>query len=66
MKDHPILKMKYEQSDRLAEEWSEIIFMLTVKLTSICGVMTTLTYSFFVYFTTDLGRDAFLLPIPMW
>lgn len=23
-------------------------------------------YSFFIYFTTDSGRDAFILPLPMW
>lgn len=62
-----MLKRKFERSIGLVEKWSEIIFILTVILTPICGVMTTFIYSFFVYyFVTDLDSDAFLLPAPMW
>lgn len=66
MNNRATLKLKYERSNRFVEKWNEIIFILTVKVTPICGVMSALSYSFFVYFTTDLGRDAFLLPAPMW
>lgn len=32
----------------------------------ICFLLPKALFSYFIYFTTDLGNDAFELPLPMW
>lgn len=60
------LKGKYEKTNQEIEKWSEIVYFLTVKVTVICLILPRFMVSNFLYFTTNLGADAFELPIITW
>lgn len=55
-----------DEADRITEKLSEIVYFVIVKVTTVCAVLLKPTFVFFIYFTTDLGRDAFELPGPLW
>lgn len=54
------------KANQQVERWSEIIFFVAVKVAPLCGTLSRLAGSFYFYFTTDLDREAFELPVPMW
>lgn len=54
------------QTNQQVEKWSEIIFFVIVKMAPLGGTLSRVVGSFFFYLRTDLGRDAFELPVPMW
>lgn len=56
----------FKETNQLVEKISEFIFLFMAKMTPAALTLPPLIYSFFIYFTTDLGRDAFILPSPMW
>lgn len=56
----------YEETSQFEEKLSGIILFAMVKITPMCIFVSYFIYIFFVYFTTDLGADAFELPCPMW
>lgn len=55
----------YDEIIKLAEKWSKIMTFLA-KLAAPCGVLSRVIPSYIIYFTTDLGNEAFELPVPMW
>lgn len=59
-------KSIFRRANQLAEKLNKIIFIVLVKLTPACGAGPWVAWTFFIYFTTDLGADAFQLPFPMW
>lgn len=61
-----VSKSIFNEAVRLEHKLSRILFVLVVKMTPPCGALPFLVYSYFIYFTTDLGRDAFQLPAPTW
>lgn len=63
---NPSSRLLYEKTNRRAEKWSEIIFILMAKVTPIAWLSPRVIISFFFYFTTDMGNEAFELPSPMW
>lgn len=64
--EYPTPEALFQETNQLVEKWSEIMcFLATIVIpTFVCFSMVML--SFFFYFTTDLGSDAFELPVPMW
>lgn len=56
----------FSRTNRLIEKLSEITVLVIVKVTPISGYLPWFVYTFFVYFTTDLGNAAFDLPFPIW
>lgn len=48
------------------EKWSEIIYFVVVKLTTICGMAPRVAVSMYFYYVKNLGRDSFELPLSMW
>lgn len=56
----------YEKTNRLTEKISKIMLFAIVYVSVPGFVLPTGIYCFFKYFTTDLGPDAFELPIPVW
>lgn len=67
-----ILAFKYSPSQpifykthRQVEKRTEILFFVIAKMTPVFAILPPLTYSFFIYFTTDAGPNAFILP-PIW
>lgn len=63
---YPRSKAMYENTNRLVEKISKFISFLIVYISIPAFVLPKAFYCFFIYFTTDLGPDAFALPIPTW
>ena len=59
-------KKLYEKTNRQIELISKIAHFIMVKLSVPGFVLPKAFVSFFKYFTTDLGRDAFELSLPVW
>lgn len=60
-------KELFEAVNIRLEKWSSIVILIFVKVTIPCVVTPKLATSYFLYFATDAGRDAFVLPHPtMW
>ena len=62
----PKSKKMYEEAHEAIEEWSKIVYFVTLVLSPISLVSPNAILSFYTYFTTDLGNDAFGLIVPMW
>lgn len=56
----------YEETNQTVEKWCKIVYIVLVKLSVPCIVLPKSIYSLIIYFITDLGPDAFELPIPVW
>ena len=63
---NPKSKIIYEKTNQLAEKLSTAVFFVIVKVSVPCIVFPKCIISYIVYFTTDLGADAFDSPLPMW
>lgn len=59
-------KTLYERTNQLAEKCSEIVYFLIVSVSVPGFVLPKAILSYFLYFTTDLGSEAFETPIPIW
>lgn len=59
-------KRIFEKAAEQVENWSKVITLVWQKIAPVCGVMSRFVPSFFFYFVTGLGEDAFELPVPMW
>lgn len=63
---NPKYKEICEKTNEFVEKWSRRgMFVMKYELIP-CIVAPKVIVSFFMYFTTDAGNDAFELPIPMW
>lgn len=56
----------YEDTNRLLEKISGILFIAFVKVVPQLMIWPTFALSFAKYFATDLGADAFQLPLFLW
>lgn len=59
-------KAIYEDLHARMEKWTELIHLANVKVTLPCVVIPKFVMSFYVYYTTDVGGDAFQLPTYAW
>lgn len=62
----PASKSIYEEFHRFVELFTNFFYIGLVKIIPIGSMAPLLVISFFIHYTTDLGRDAFYLPFPMW
>lgn len=62
----PESKQKFSEIIALVEKWSKIIEFLSKKVTPACGILSRAIPSYCLYFFTDSGNEAFVLPVPMW
>lgn len=62
----PESKAKYDKTNRIADIVSRIIYYGAVYIVVPGFVLLIAIYSYFMYFTTDLGPDAFELAILIW
>lgn len=62
----PVAKKLYEKTNAMVERWSELLYMGLVKISIPLVTLPFLILSYFLYFTTDLGSDSFLLPFLVW
>lgn len=66
MKRDPKWRVKGDKTNRLVEKWSKIIDFALMKVCVPSAVLPKVVVSYFTYFTTDAGSEAFDLPIPSW
>lgn len=59
-------KAIYKEANRLTEKWIKLVYVLIVKVSIQCFVIPEIFITFFIYFTTDVGNDAFVLLLPLW
>lgn len=59
-------KSIFFETNQSVEKLSKILFLVIVKMTPASCLLPWFIYSFFIYFTTDLGADVFILQSPMW
>lgn len=62
----PESKIIFDKHIEQTEKWSKIITVFVTRVVPLCGVLSRAGPSFFFYFTTDLGNEAFELPTKMW
>lgn len=63
---YPSSKAIIDETNARVEKWSGILFFVMVKMTLLFGALPWFICTYFIYFTTDLGVDAFVLPFPLW
>lgn len=56
----------FSKTNQQVERFSEIIYMLGMKVILQCVMLPKIIVSYAIYFITDSGSDAFQLPIPLW
>ena len=56
----------YEIVNQRIEEFSKIVYFGMIKMSPIGFVVPKFLGYMFIYFTTDLGKEALKLPLPMW
>lgn len=56
----------YEKTNRQIEVVSKITHFVMVKISAPLFVLPKALLCYFLYFTTDLGSNAFELSIPTW
>lgn len=59
------MKSTFYETNQSVEKMSKIVSFVVVKLTPL-SMLPTVIYIFFLYYTTDVGSDAFKLLSPMW
>lgn len=59
-------KETYHKTNQLVEKICEIAFFALKYVGGAFFIVPKVAVSYFKYFTTDLGNDAFYLPIPIW
>lgn len=63
---NPASEAIYEKTNQIVEKYSEIGIFALKNVIAPSFIHPKAIVSFFIYFYTDLGNDAFNLPIPMW
>lgn len=63
---NPLSKSIYENMNAFVEKWSKIIYFVSMRITFPCVSIPYAIWSYYQYYTTDLGPAAFHLPFPFW
>lgn len=63
---NPTSVARYEQANTFVEKWHNIIHIAFINVTIPCITLPYFIWSYFSYFTTDIGGDAFILPFSAW
>lgn len=56
----------YEKLNENIEKWTGLFYTVMVQVSVPAVLMPNFIISFYLYFATDFGGDAFSLPIPIW
>lgn len=62
----PISNALYVKANDLGEKFSKIIFFVAIQCSVPALILPKAVVSYFIYFTTDSGGDAFDLQFPIW
>lgn len=64
--ENPTSKAVYQHANHLVEKLSRIGYFLIAIVSPVCIVFPKAIVSYFMYFATDLGIEAFELPLFYW
>ena len=64
--ENPLCEVIYEKANEKIEKLTEFIYFAGVKVSPASTVIPYSIVSYYFYFTSDLEKDAFSLPFPMW
>ena len=64
--ENPSCKDIYEKANEKIEKLTEFIYFAGVKVSPASTVIPYSIVSYYFYFTSDLEKEAFVLPFPMW
>lgn len=64
--ESPASKAIFAKTNELVEKYSETVKFFLIHVAVPCLICPKLIISVFIYFTTDVGNDAFDLPLRMW
>lgn len=62
----PISKEFIDDAVDQVEKWTNIFTIIAARMIPLLGILCQVVPSFFLFFVTDLGNEAFHLPFPMW
>lgn len=63
---YPASQRIYNQINPEVEKWCELIYFANMRVFFPVGMSLEFIFGFAMYFTTDLGNDAFAVPLPFW
>lgn len=63
--ENPQSKQTYLKLDKNIEKWTGVFYFIGVKVT-LASTLVSPFISVYLYFTNDLGTEAFGLPFPIW
>lgn len=64
--ENPKSSAIYTKINQQIEKWTKIVHLLLYKISLVSFVSPKLIASYFLYYTTDLGSEAFQTPFLMW
>lgn len=64
--EYPDSKDIYGRVNKKNEKWTKMLDFVLLKVTLPGVIMPNFIISYFLYFATDLGSEAFRLPFPKW
>lgn len=59
-------KKTYEGASLKVETWCKIGYFIMSVVTPICWIFPRVLFNYFNYFSTNIGNEAFDLPLLMW
>lgn len=63
---NPALMRLYKETDAFVEKWHGRFMFTLIYITIPCISLPYLIWSFYLYYTTDLGKNAFREPFAFW
>lgn len=63
---HPAVRAIYEQVNPQLEKWCDFVIFFAINVLYPTAMLTIFTITYAIYFMTDLGNEAFLMPFPYW
>lgn len=63
---YPTSQIIYDENFEVIKKWDGLVNLFVMRISLHGAMWSKYIASFAIYFVTDLGRDSFALPFPMW
>ena len=64
--ENPVSKKIYEEVNEKVENRTKWMYLAIVQASIPGLLLSNFMVSFYIYFTSDLGNESFMLPFPVW
>lgn len=64
--ENPSSRVIFQKSVQNVEKWSDCLNFALLNVTALLTMWPTFIYSYFIYFSTDMQEEAFILPFYIW